>query len=81
MLPLQFPDKRSALIAAFLDRFAIGFVIGVVDLRWPLWAVGVFIGLLLSAPSAVITKAWGPILGFGAVGGVLIGLIAPLVVR
>src|SRR5205823_9732665 len=72
MLPLQFPDKRAALIAAFLDRFAIGFVIGVVNLRWPHWVAGVFIGLLLSAPSAVITKAWGPILGFGAIGGLLI---------
>ena len=81
MLPLQFPDKRAALIAAFLDRFPIGFVIGVVDLNWPGWAVGVFMGLLLSAPSAVITKAWGPILGLGAVGGLLIGLIAPVVVR
>jgi hypothetical protein len=81
MVPLQFPDKRAALIAAFLDRFAIGFVIGVVDLAWPSWVVGAFIGLLLSAPSAVITKAWGPILGFGTLGGLLIGLIAPHVIR
>ena len=81
MLPVQFLDKRAALIAAFLDRFAIGFVIGVADLGWPGWAVGIFFGLLLSAPSAVITKAWGPILGFGAVGGLLIGLIAPRFLR
>jgi hypothetical protein len=81
MLPLQFPDKRAALTAAFLDRFAIGFVIGVVDLSWPRWIVGLFIGLLLSAPSAVITKAWLPILGLGAVGGLLIALIMPHVVR
>jgi hypothetical protein len=81
MLPLQFPDKRAALTAAFIDRFAIGFVIGVVDLSWPRWAVGAGIGLLLSAPSAIITKAWGPILGFGAIGGLLIGLIAPHVIR
>lgn len=75
MLPLSFPDKRAALTAAFLDRFAIGFVIGVVDLPWPGWASGLFFGLLLSAPSAVITKAWGPILGLGAVGGLIIGLV------
>ena len=81
MLPLQFPDKRAALTAALLDRFAIGFVVSVVDLSWPRWVVGLFVGLLLSAPSAVITKAWGPILGFGAVGGLLIGLIMPHVVR
>src|SRR5437762_13151684 len=81
MLPLQFPDKRAALTAAFLVRFAIGCVIGVVDLTWPGWIVGLFIGVLLSAPSAVITKAWGPILGFGAVGGLVIALIMPHVVR
>jgi hypothetical protein len=75
MLPMSFPDKRAAITAAFLDRFAIGFVIGVADLPWPGWASGLFFGLLLSAPSAVITKAWGPILGLGAVGGVIIGLV------
>src|SRR5882762_3926922 len=81
MLPLQFPDKRAALTAAFLDRFAIGFVIGVIDLSWPRWIVGVAVGLLLSAPSAVITKAWRPILGIGAIGGLIIALIMPHVVR
>ena len=81
MLPLQFPDKRAALTAAFLDRFAIGFVIAVIDLSWPRWIVGVFVGLLLSAPSAVITKAWRPILGIGAIGGLIVALIMPHVVR
>ena len=77
MLPLSFPDKRAALTAAFLDRFAIGFVISVVNLTWPSWVIGLFFGLLLSAPSAIITKAWAPILGLGAVGGLVIGLIVP----
>jgi hypothetical protein len=75
MLPLSFPDKRAALAGAFLDRFAIGFVISIADVPWPGWASGLFFGLLLSAPSAVITKAWAPILGLGAVGGVIIGLV------
>ena len=75
MLPLSFPDKRAALTAAFVDRFAIGFVIGVAALPWPGWAAGLFFGLLLSAPSAIVTKAWAPILGLGAVGGVIIGLV------
>ena len=81
MLPLAFPDKRAALLAAFLDRFAIGFLIGVANLSWPRWVVGLFLGLLLSAPSAIITKAWRPILIIGAIGGVLIAVIEPLVVR
>ena len=81
MLPLAFPDKRAALTAAFVDRFAIGFVLGVVSLPWPGWIVGLVIGLLLSAPSAIITRAWKPILAFGAVGGLVIGLIRTAVVR
>jgi len=75
MLPLSFPDKRAALTAAFLDRFAIGFVISVADVPWPGWASGLLFGLLLSAPSAVITKAWAPILSLGAAGGAIIGLV------
>jgi hypothetical protein len=75
MLPLAFPDKRAALTAAFFDRFAIGFVIAVADLPGPPWAIGMGFGLLLSAPSALITKAWRPILGIGALGGAIIGTI------
>ena len=60
---------------AILADVAIGFVIGVVDLPCPGWATGVFFGLLLSAPSAVITKAWAPILGLGALGGLIIGMV------
>jgi len=81
MLPHAFPDKRAALSAAFLDRFAIGFVIGVANLAWPRWVVGLFFGLLLSAPAAIITKAWRPILIIGAVGGVLIAVLEPQFVR
>jgi hypothetical protein len=80
MLPLQFPDKRAALLGAFLNRFAIGVVIGaatgapqVEALRVPAWAVGLAAGLLLSAADAVITKSYAPILILGGVGGALIG--------
>lgn len=75
MLPMSFPDKRTALAAAFADRFAIGFVIGVSELEWPGWLAGIFLGLLLSLPSAILTKAWAPILGLGALGGLIIGTI------
>jgi len=73
MLPMPFPDKPAALLAAFVDRFAIGLVIGCVRLPWPGWAVGVFFGLLLSLPSAIITKAYAPILIIGGLGGLVIG--------
>ena len=80
MIPLEFPDKRAALLGAFLNRFAIGVVIGaalgspqIEMLRLPAWSIGLVLGLLLSAADAVITKAYVPILVLGALGGALIG--------
>lgn len=73
MLPMSFPDKTVALVAAFVDRFAIGVVIGCVQLPWPGWATGLTFGLLLSLPSAIITKAYAPILVVGTLGGLIIG--------
>ena len=73
MLPLQFPDKRTALLAGFASRFAIGFTIGCVQLPWPGWAVGLVFGFLLSLPDALVTKAYTPILIVGSLGVVVIG--------
>jgi hypothetical protein len=74
MLPMSFPDKRTALLAAFLSRFGIGFVIPLINLpAWPGWLIGLVIGVLLSLPDAVVTKTYGPILLSGAVGGLIIG--------
>src|ERR1051325_8041151 len=75
MLPMSFPDKKAAITAAFIARFAIGFAIGAARLSWPGWVVGLTFGLLLSVPDAIITKAYGPIIGMGAIGGTLIGVI------
>lgn len=75
MLPLEFEDKASALIGAFLNRFSIGVVIGAVRLPVPSWAIGLIFGILLSLADAIITKAYVPILVFGAIGGLIIGLI------
>jgi hypothetical protein len=80
MLPLEFPDKRAALLGAFLNRLAIGVAIGaaigapqLATLRMPPWVLGLCAGVLLSAADAVITRAYAPILVFGAIGGALIG--------
>ena len=73
MLPMSFPDKRTALLAAFASRFGIGFVIPLVQLPWPGWLIGLVIGLLLSLPDAVVTKVYAPILLSGAIGGLIIG--------
>ena len=75
MLPLNFPDKRAALLGAFINRFSIGFVIGAVTLPWPGWLTGLVIGLLLSLADAIITKTYVPILVLGGVGGAIIGWI------
>lgn len=40
MLPLQFPDKRAALLGAFINRFAIGLLILLVQLPLPLLVSG-----------------------------------------
>ena len=76
MLPMQFPDKKTALTAAFLSRFAIGFLIPLchVPVPWPV--TGAFVGLIISLPDAVISKAYAPIVAVGIVGGTVIGWIA-----
>ena len=81
MLPMAFPDKRAALTAAFLNRLGIGFVICVASTGWPGWVTGLAVGVLLSLPAAIITKAWAPIVGIGALGGLLIGVLAPHLAR
>lgn len=75
MIPLQFEDRTAAMTGAFFNRFAIGFVIGATDLPVAGWVRGLLFGLLLSLPDAIITKAWAPIMGIGAIGGVIIGFI------
>jgi len=75
MIPLQFEDKKAAMTGAFVNRFAVGFVIGATDLPLPMWTSGLLFGLLLSLPDAIITKSWIPIMTLGAIGGVLCGLV------
>lgn len=76
MLPMEFPDKQTALLGAFLSRFAIGFLTPLVQLPMPTWLIGAIVGLLISLPDAVITKAYVPIIATGIVGGAIIGWAA-----
>jgi hypothetical protein len=75
MIPLSFEDKTAAMSAAFISRFAIGFLTATTRLPLPGWASGLLIGLLISLPDAIITKAYLPILISGAIGGVIVGLV------
>lgn len=76
MLPMSFPDKTTALLAAFTDRFAIGFLIPLVSMPVPGPMRGLIVGLLVSIPSAIISKTYVPILVVGTFGGGVIGWLS-----
>ena len=76
MLPMSFPDKPTALAGAFSSRFAIGFIAANVTLPMHPALAGALIGLLISIPDAIITKAYGPIMITGLIFGVLSGWAA-----
>ena len=78
MIPLKYESKRKkveAISAAFLERFMIGFLIPNIDLGISPIITGAILGIALSVPSAIITRVYGPIVGIGLVGGVIIGYV------
>jgi hypothetical protein len=76
MLPMKFPDKTQALLGAFFSRFAIGFLATNVSLPFHFAVSGAIVGLLVSIPDAIITKAYAPILITGLIFGTLVGWAA-----
>ena len=76
MIPMTFADKKTAMLAAFTSRFAIGFLIGVTRMAIPGWARGALVGLLISLPDAIVTKSYAPIIASGVIGGAIIGALA-----
>ena len=75
MLPLNFPDKRAALMGAFCARFALGFFAAVTQLPLHPVLAGIIVGILTSLPDAIITKAYAPIMVTGVLFGALAGWI------
>jgi len=75
MLPMEFSDKTAALTAAFVSRFTIGLATGSSKLPLPAWRTGLIFGILVSLPDAMITSQWVPILSFGVVEGLVIGIV------
>ena len=78
MIPLKYENNRKrieAMTAAFIERFMIGFLIPNVSLGIHPALVGLLLGFGLSLPSAIITRAYAPIIGTGMVGSVIIGFI------
>ena len=77
MIPMKHPNKKTAMLGAFFSRFAIGFLIGVTRMPVAGWLRGVIVGVLISIPDAIVTKAYAPILTIGVIGGSIIGWLAP----
>lgn len=76
MIPLEFPDKRTAMLGAFASRFALGFFAATARLPLPPAAAGVLVGILTSLPDAIITRSYAPILVTGLVFGATAGVLA-----
>jgi len=82
MIPLKYENSRKrneAMSAAFIERFMIGFLIPNVDLGIHPVLTGLLLGAGLSLPSAIIARAYAPIIGIGIVGSVIIGFIVKAV--
>lgn len=82
MIPLKYETKQKkteAMVGAFIERFMLGLLIPNVNLGLTYPLNGLFLGLGLSLPTAIITRVYAPIIGIGAVGGLIIGFIAKLV--
>lgn len=78
MIPMKFDSKREkweALSSSFMDRFMIGLIVPNVTFGLDPIISGLFFGIGLSLPSAIITRAYAPIIVIGAVGGLIIGFV------
>ncbi len=82
MLPMKMENRRKkieAVTSAFIERFMLGFLIPNVSLGIHPITAGLLLGLTLSLPSAIITRAYAPIVGIGVAGGIIIGIITSAV--
>ena len=82
MLPMKVEDKRKrieALIGAFIERFMLGFIIPNINVGLHPIATGAILGFGFSLPTAIMIRAYAPIIGIGIVGGVIIGFVANMV--
>lgn len=73
---MTFDNPALAMIASFVNRFAIGFIIFNLKLSINSIMKGIFVGLFLSLPDALVTKEYVPILGLGLLGGAICGIFS-----
>ncbi|MEK6646331.1 MAG: hypothetical protein AABY84_06640 [Candidatus Firestonebacteria bacterium] len=82
MIPLKFENNRKkidAMSSAFLERFMLGFLIPNIELGIHPVFTGIFLGVGLSLPAAIITRVYAPIIVIGIIGGAIIGFITKAV--
>jgi len=82
MIPLKFDDRRKrieAMSSAFIERFMLGFIIPNIDIGLNPAIAGGLLGIGLSLPASIITRAYIPINAIGLVGGIVIGVITSIV--
>jgi hypothetical protein len=79
MTKMTFSDKQAAMTGAFINRFAIGFLIRNALVGINPVIRGFLLGIVLRLPDAIITKAYRPIMGLGILGGLGIGILTQLV--
>jgi hypothetical protein len=81
MFFIDIPDRYIAIVAAFINRFVVGLLIFTTDWLIPKWLLGILLGFILSLPDALITKTYGPILGSGIIGGLIIGILSQITLK
>ncbi len=75
MLFIQIKEKEKAIVASFINRFTIGFVIFNMELGIGEWLKGGLVGLFMSLPAAIVSGKYPPIIVLGVVGGIICGLL------
>ena len=82
MLPMKFDGKKKkieAITAAFIERFMLGFIIPNINIGLHPIITGGLLGIGLSVPTSIITRAYIPINAIGVAGGIIIGIITNIV--
>ena len=73
---LGFAQPPAVRAVTVINRFAIGFVVGALDPPAASWLCGVLGGVILALSQAIDTRRWASLVGFGAIGAVVLGLLA-----
>lgn len=71
-------QELEAMAAAAIDRFMLGLLIPTADFGTPRWLTGVLLGVGLSLPAAILTRAYQPMIGLGLVAGLILGILAQI---